>query len=101
MKGFVQSSQGFPHIAARHQKRASGLFHGTGEVEIAIKIAIAAIHGIRRPQPIYAEKLKNERCRRGQAPDRKSALRFSIEIQKLSGGEAILRAGLDERVNSG
>jgi hypothetical protein len=96
IEGFVEAPQSFPHVTPSHEKRAGGLFHGTRTIEIAIQIAVAAIHRIERPQAIDAEKLKDESGGRGQSADGERTFGTPDEF---SGREAILLARMDERVN--
>jgi len=55
IEAFVETLEGFPDVAPGHEECAGGLFHGAFLVQVAILIAVAAVHGIRRPQAIDAE----------------------------------------------
>ncbi len=101
LKGFIETAQLFPHIAARHEESPGGLLHGTGLREVALQIAVAAIDPIRRPQPVDAEQLKCQRGRSGKAANREPGLCPAFKIHKFPRGKTKLFSGFDEGVNPG
>jgi hypothetical protein len=54
MKPLIEPVQGFPYVAADHEKRTCRLFHRPRQVEIAVQIPVALVDGIGRPQTIDA-----------------------------------------------
>jgi hypothetical protein len=99
MKAFIEAVEAFPDVAPGHQKRAGGLFHEAGLIEIAIQISELSIDGIGFPEAVDAEELEDQGGGCRQAADGESRLHAAGLIDKFAGGEAILLARVDQRVN--
>src|ERR1700682_756295 len=74
-KLLVKTAQLLPNVLSNHQKSARRLVDEAWLIKFTIEITIAAIHRVRRPQPVYSEHLKYERRGRWETPDRETRLR--------------------------
>ena len=61
MKALIEAAQPFPHIPAKHQERAGGLFHRARMFQIAIQITVAPVDRIRWPDPVQPQQLEPQR----------------------------------------
>src|SRR5665213_3543381 len=74
IKGFVHTAQGVPDVATNHKESSRWLFDGARLLQVAIKIAVSPVNGIRFPQAVNPQQLKDQSRRRGQAPDGEAGL---------------------------
>src|SRR5579885_356719 len=100
MEGFVKAAEFFKDVPADHQKRAGSLLDGTRGVEIAIQVAVTPVDGISGPQAVHAKSFKGQCCRRGEPANCESALRTTAIVRQEAGRQAVLVAGLDQRLQS-
>src|SRR5579872_3778978 len=70
-EALVKTAQLSPNILPDHKEGARRLVDRACLIEITIQITIPAIHGVQRPQPVYAKQFKDQCSGRGETPDRK------------------------------
>jgi hypothetical protein len=96
MKVLVEAAHMFPYVAAQHEKGPRGLLHRAGAIQIPVQISITAVHRVARPQAVDSQKLEGQSCSRRKAADAETGLRAAIGPGKLTRGESVFPARLDQ-----